>query len=81
MKQIFLFVLAISLFSYLFADKIITCAPLEGLCCAVYNVADSCKCVKSRVNGCQLYNAPCADKSKRRVYIQKENGIETKCIA
>ena len=81
MKQIFLFVLAISLFSYLFADRILVWAPLEGLCCGLNNKVDACKCVTSPIADCQIYNAPCADKSKRRVVIQKDNGIQTNCIA
>ena len=81
MKKIFLFVLAISLFSYLFADRIVTCPPLKGICCAIYNQADSCKCVDSRNDDCRLYSGPCKDKSQRRVYIQKVTSIQTKCIA
>ena len=81
MKQIFLFVLAITLFSYLFSDGIVTCPLLKGICCAVYNDPNSCKCVESRVDECRLYSGPCADKSKRRIYVKKGGNIETKCIA
>ena len=81
MKQIFLFVLAITLFSYLFADGINTCPPLKGLCCSQLAKADSCKCVDSKVSGCKLYINPCKDATKRLVYVQKANSLETKCIS
>ena len=81
MKQIFLFVLAITLFSYLLADGFVTCPLLKGICCTEFYNPDACKCVDTSLSECRLYSGPCADKSKRRIYVQKGSNFETKCIA
>ena len=79
MKLIFLFVLAITLFSYLLADELVLLCPSGiGVCCSGPTGMDVCKCATEQ-GPCDIYLAAC-EKPKRTMFTKNGGSINKQCV-
>ena len=79
MKKILCLLILIELFNFLKADTLMVCQQNEGICCAIPEIPDTCKCVTTSIPNCNIYSPPCGD-GQRRVYINTGGSAQIKCI-